>query len=437
MKRKRFRLLSLVLIACVLVTSTETAFATNKLSEDSDFAITENYYMDNYTGYVYPILPGTKKWRTLKNHQEMVDACQIPDEVYQKMGTNELAQSIIAYPLNADMFAYNSYEIGYSIVKEHFGALEEFSKRADSASCLINLYSQQELVNVSTLDDATLRAFNSEDAIATTGKGQKTSRQILNILVLDLLLSQDDFTEKMTLEDQNHLTDIVESRIVTINQMQELEIAGMTRNGSPSYFVNIFIGYIDSIYYSGKIAVDSTLIKTPKKGSMTGYTMEALEVWHYTDGNDRVRQLPDLSSAAKTSLNTQYYNIYGINPISGSGPTVKYNCHSYAWYKQTNCNYWVNTPNTNGYTLVDKLTVNIGGKMVYYASNDGSYTNLTHSAVITDIEYHPRSRVSFTVKSKWGMCGLYEHLWYNCPYYYHDANGNHNQYPNDIQLYNS
>lgn len=435
MKRITSKLLSIVLIICVLIPCTSAAYAVNQQSDNDNSIIAENYYMENYTGYDYPVLPRTRAWKSLKNHQEMVNACQIPYEVYHNMDTETLAQSIIAYPLNADMFAYDSFELGYTVVKEHFGALEELSNRPDGASCLIDLYSKQKLVNFEELDNETRKSFESDNGIVTTELGQKACRQIIRTLSIELLLSQNDFFNQMTVEDQNNLTRIIDSHIADTCQMQESEMLGSIRSGSPSYFIEIFFGYIGTNYYDGKIATGSTSIRTPKNGLMTGYTMEALEVWRYTDGYDYIRQLSDLSSSAKTSLNTEFYNIYSLNPISS--PSVKYNCHSYAWYKQTNCNYWVATPNTTGYTLVDKLTVNVGGKMVYYGSNDGSYTTLTHSAVITDIEYYPRSKVSFTVKSKWGMCGLYEHLWYNCPYYYHDALGNSNPFPNDIKLYNS
>lgn len=339
----------------------------------------------------------------------MVDSCQIPYEDYHEMSTEELAQSVIAYPLDADMFAYDSFELGYYIVKEHFGALEEFANRDDSASVLIDLFIKQEPVNLSELDDDTLKAFNSDEGIATTETGKKVCRQIFNSLTIGFLLAQNDYIEKMTLSDIAKLKNAYERR---------------------SYYV----GYYEGLYCEGKIRVGSTNISTPKNGAMTGYTMKALENWLYTDGSYRVRKLSNISSQGKTALNTEFYNIYGINPISG--PSVKYNCHSYAWYKQSNCNYWVDVPNTNGYTLVNKLTVNVGGKMLYYASTNGSCTILTHSAVISNIEYYPRSQVVFTVKSKWGMCGLYEHLWTDCPYYYHDINGNHCPAPNDIELYN-
>lgn len=357
----------------------------------------------------------------LENHQQMVDACQIPEDVYKNMTTEELSQTILAYPLNADMFAYDTCEIGFDTVKEHFNGLQEFCERTDSVSYLIDLYSTQEVVLQSDLDEETVQAFQSDNSIAVTENGKEACKKIFNTLTLSLFLAQDTFVEKMTPVDEHNLANVIyEKNAVILQDLGEStsEITSPLRAAaSPCKFVGF-----DS-NYNGKVAVGTTVVQTPKGGSMTGYTMNAMEVWLYSDGQNRLRQLSDLSSSAKASLNTQYYNIYGIRPVSGYGPTVKYNCHSYAWYRQANCNYWINEFSTYGYTSVGKLDVNVGGKMVYYGSYNGTYTNITHSAVITDITYYPRSKVTFDVKSKWGMCGLYEHSWDNCPYFYINKNG--------------
>jgi len=69
-------------------------------------------------------------------------------------------KTILAYPLNADMFAYDNFEIGFNIVKEHFDALQELCNRTDSTTFLIDLYSKQELVKKSDLDETTYNWFN-------------------------------------------------------------------------------------------------------------------------------------------------------------------------------------------------------------------------------------------------------------------------------------
>ena len=410
------KIISLLLILAIVPSIFGiTAFAENRsvkgedLIEDPDLIIHENYFPKDYIGYRYPVLPGTSEW-PYGDHQKMVDACQILETVYQNMTTEELSQTILAYPLNADMFAYNSSKMGFSIVKEHFDGLQEFCDRTDSASYLIDLYSKQELVMESDLDEATLQAFESNDSIATTEIGKKACRQIFNTMAISLLLTQDEFTEKMTPLDKLNLANIIYDRSAIVSQElkeSESEINDPTRAGTPvSYFC-----------YYGLSYVSSSTVKTPKGGSMGGCIYNALEVWLYSDGSLDIRELPDLSNDATTAFNTENFNIYGLNPITGSGPTVKYNCHSYAWYKQTAPEYWINKFSTYGYTLKTLQSVSDGGIAVYHSNTESSSVPM-HSAIITYKFVLQNTVIDLILTSKWGSSGLYLHTLANCPYYY-------------------
>src|SRR5699024_8850500 len=119
-------------------------------------------------GYEYPVRPGTAEWTSLENHQEMVDACQIPEDILESMSTEELVQTVVAYPLNADMFAYDSTDIGFEIVSEHFNGLKELQERSDSASELIALFTERPLVLSSALDSKTISELESGTTVTTT-----------------------------------------------------------------------------------------------------------------------------------------------------------------------------------------------------------------------------------------------------------------------------
>lgn len=94
-------------------------------------------------------------------------------------------------------------------------------------------------------------------------------------------------------------------------------------------------------------------------------------------------------------------------------PTLKYNCHSYAWYSTGTANaHWMNDPskywkdksykkyaNSAG-SIPAKVTK--GSKVVYWDGNA-----VIHSAIVAS---------SKKLKSKWGMLGLYEHAPKDCPY---------------------
>ena len=94
-------------------------------------------------------------------------------------------------------------------------------------------------------------------------------------------------------------------------------------------------------------------------------------------------------------------------------PTLKYNCHSYAWYSTATSNdHWMNNPSQywtdKSYSQYANSTgakpsnVTVNSKVVYWDKSE-----LLHSAIVT-------SETKFT--SKWGRGGLYEHLPTDCPY---------------------
>lgn len=131
-----------VLTACFY--RDETDAAGNEATKDPiengqvtpENVIDYNYYPKEYRGYRYPVLPGTDKW-PYGNHGEMVAICQIPQEVLDGMTTEELLESVLQYPLYADVYAYDSVLVGAMAVRDHFNGMSELAKRADCAQVMI------------------------------------------------------------------------------------------------------------------------------------------------------------------------------------------------------------------------------------------------------------------------------------------------------------
>ena len=85
---RRFRkIVSIFLVLCMCLSLSSICFA----AEDSTpvyRAISDaEYYSTDYTGYRYPVRPGTAEWASLENHQDKVDACQIPEDILSSMST--------------------------------------------------------------------------------------------------------------------------------------------------------------------------------------------------------------------------------------------------------------------------------------------------------------------------------------------------------------
>ena len=137
-------------------------------------------------------------------------------------------------------------------------------------------------------------------------------------------------------------------------------------------------------------------VTTPKNVTVTTWKYNELTTQEIADANSYV--------------STNYPNATKLRE-----PTLKYNCHSYAWYSTSTSNtHWMNDPSayytgTNkSYTLITTGSTNTipssvsnGSKVTYTGSS------LEHSAIKT-------SSTKFT--SKWGAAGLYEHTPTYAPY---------------------
>ena len=113
----------------------------------------------------------------------------------------------------------------------------------------------------------------------------------------------------------------------------------------------------------------------------------------------------------------EYYDTAYPNAVRLSSATSKYNCHSYAWYQQSDKNpYWMNDPSAyweDGSYAESKG--NAGDIVVYYDGNQPIHSGVverrveTYTSSLSDLE-------NIQVTSKRGKVGLYSHLGSDSPY---------------------
>ncbi len=123
---------------------------------------------------------------------------------------------------------------------------------------------------------------------------------------------------------------------------------------------------------------------------------------------------PEDIAALDAEMNAKYPDATLI-----ASSSIRYNCHSYAWYQQSTDNpYWMGDP--SAYYTDGSYTESIGyiGDVVCYINEHGE--NI-HSGIVIE----RRSGISngvcgdadlITVRSKWHYYGLYEHRGDYCPY---------------------
>ncbi len=145
--------------------------------------------------YDYPIKPGTDGWKAFGSHEEMLKACQIPEELLHRMSTAALVETVLNYPLSVDWWAYDSTEIGIKHVSGQFNGLSELLSRNDAGVGLIALYQ--------TMDPRTIDV-NSPIA--------EQAEYYFRLLNIELLLSQDSVISNLSTTDLQNL--ISRARII-------------------------------------------------------------------------------------------------------------------------------------------------------------------------------------------------------------------------------
>lgn len=395
----------------------------------------EEYYPDDYTGYIYPVRPGTPEWAALSDHEAMVRACEIPEDILSIMSTEALVQSVLAYPLISDMFAYDDWSQGLEIVASHFNGLENLGNRQDNASCVVRRYFELAEFGLDESYHESIAGLNASSNSIAHDISYETSRNVLYSMVIGVLLTDEAYSARMQESDYAVLGAASEALLITndsplINCAESDIVAETTSAWTYQYRAGYTWAHANPVYLAG-----------PNGVSVLAYTNVCYEVWLCSDGVLRVRTdyvYADLPTAYKTTLNEQHYDVYGLTPIAQ--PTVKYNCHSYAWYMQSTSNpYWIDNINpylnSGNYSPIDQMSTAVGDRVVYYYSYGGLYQNPSHSAVITSFTNVSSSKRNFTLTSKWGMSGLYSHSLSNCPYYYGTSDDGLTNYLLDYRFY--
>jgi len=123
----------------------------------------------------YPVKPGMEAWKQLQSNKEMVNACQIPENVISSLSTEELTELCLRYPLIHDIFAFNNLNSGLDKLFNDFNGIKELYQRSDVLICITMRYSQK------------MQSFSFLDGINTD---YKKGEFIANVSLLEVLLSR-------------------------------------------------------------------------------------------------------------------------------------------------------------------------------------------------------------------------------------------------------
>lgn len=311
-------------------------------------------------------------WTGIRSIEERFKACDVPETQLKMMTTGALVRSILYYPLNYLVFAYNDPQEAVRLVYENSGLHRELVSRSDAAEELIKAFSASSM----TLDSRRINAAEDNKTLSYTD-GMFLEYFLASGLVPDLSSGanktalREAVRKKLELRSADTLTYSANSLmpLYGIDSQENLQIVTSVNGGE-------FVGY-QTVY---------TCFRKPIEGMVFNeFSSQEIE-----NLNDKAQ--------------TQYPDAIMRGPAS-----ARYNCHSYAWHSSsTNNIIWINA-RVGGELQLSKYWTNdlyvscsstIGAVKAYYSDGD-------HSANILS---------SGKYLSKWGAWPLMEHDYDYCPY---------------------
>ena len=142
-------------------------------------------------------------WSKYQSLEEMLAACQIPEDILKLMSTDELIEVCISHPLRTNFVFYNDEIRGARVIINNFNGFQELKRRSDAPEIIIAFYediyfnAQVEKKYNKNYSDITYRAFielflaSNEMPILYSGQNG-TQLEMVSNKVLERKLNETD-----------------------------------------------------------------------------------------------------------------------------------------------------------------------------------------------------------------------------------------------------
>ena len=314
---------------------------------------------DDMGAYQFPVIPGTDEWKELSTHDEMMEVCMIPDKFISDASTEALLKSVLENPMMMDFIYFDDPKEAYQTMKSVSG-LRPLLNRDNCLEVMIYAY---KTIEQPCEDDLDSRSFFLEP-------------------LYEFLFSCYEIENDVELSDE--LVNMIYSRV-------------SDRMLSGEYSMNTCYYHREDL--SAAVASAGS-VWTPVNGVV------------YTPVGNPVGAVysrsPELTSSEIQQYISQVISSYPNAQLIGN-PTIKYNCHSFAWYNRSTANpYWIN--------VYPSIYVSDGSYSSYNGVPSygmvGVYSGGTHSCLFMGGSISD----GFIARSKWGAAGLYQHSYLYSPY---------------------
>lgn len=342
----------------------------------------------------------------------MVAACNVPEDLLLNMSTQELVDLLLDYPLLGDLMLFSDINEGISVMKQNSNVLSELLSREDGASLLLEAYSDfKPIKETKLINEIVNKAKDDNNEIMDIIEDEKyddvleeMTDSISENLFLEAILAQEDVMKQLNSTELNNLREVAaetveekaESPIYASIATTIYDVAEETNCVDVLGNIPIEVDSVeenDCVRANTDVATVYTPNKTPVKVTTEDYYGDIHSLF---DTVAMLADYPDVKVVA--NANNQY------------------NCHSYAWYKQSTSNkYWMNDPSAywKDGSYSSTSTKRAGERIVYFnnKTSSGKKVNPIHSGIIYSI-----NGSTVKVKSKWGRAPLVIHKKNYSPY---------------------
>lgn len=130
---------ALAILFASLTILTQTSFAFETSEFESIPPVPTDIVEAADEKYNYPVLPGTDEWIALENTRTRHDACEVPEEILEKLTTKALLLTALDYPFNTDISAFDDAQYGFDYIVKHSNAWSTLICREDIEETVFSL----------------------------------------------------------------------------------------------------------------------------------------------------------------------------------------------------------------------------------------------------------------------------------------------------------
>ena len=401
-----------VAIMCMLLIANNFADFSNICAA----AVIHKDFLNQNTAYQYKLTPEDAEWAELTSHQEMLDICQLPEEILTESTTEELFDIVLDYPLLIDISFYASFEEGLLEVAKQFNGLNELLKREDLSKVVKEKYERESVPTSQRVDYSKITIENVNELLENDSELRKEvyldSQEKRALYFEESLLSSEMLFDKYT---KGEKAAIVKE---AYEKMEEkCDSSAYDYQAESEFFSYIYDGtgeaewkpFIDACYTVDFDEAEAAIHVEQKSGTEiagSGLLLHAEDIAGY---NSSARGFFWVPTHTETPRGSRVECIlYTDNPLNTDekvadtkadfpeATIVAYgyhrnNCHAYAWASRQDI--WMNDPSMytadGSYTTLKwNRPTGIGQKVMW----DG-----LHSGVVVDYQ-----REDPMIISKWG-----------------------------------